>query len=140
MRQPPSRRRSSPDCGMASGAPPGSCSCFPYCTSPTASDSSGELSTSSSGTAVLMSAPTRWPPHAERMSEVIATRAVDAASDKDAEEARIREAYARRQHPPRDSWFSPGHLFMIQGRERRVLPLLARHGFERLEDTRILEI
>jgi SAM-dependent methyltransferase len=56
------------------------------------------------------------------------------------EEARIRDVYARRGQKRRDSWFDAGHLFMIQERERRVLPLLARHGFESLDDTRVLEI
>jgi ubiquinone/menaquinone biosynthesis C-methylase UbiE len=56
------------------------------------------------------------------------------------EETRIRDAYARRQTLARDSWFDAAHLFMIQQRERRVLPLLARQGFGRLEETRILEI
>ncbi len=58
----------------------------------------------------------------------------------DAEEARIRDAYARRSADRRDSWFSPGHLFMIQERERRVLKLLVRERFDRLDDKRILEI
>ena len=57
------------------------------------------------------------------------------------EEARIREAYAKRQGGDvRYSWFSPGHLFMIQERERRVLPLLKRHDFAPLDGKRILEV
>lgn len=57
-----------------------------------------------------------------------------------AEEARIRQAYARRRDGGRYSWFSPGHLFMVQDRERRVLALLKRYGFAALDTKRILEI
>ncbi len=56
------------------------------------------------------------------------------------EEARIRAVYAKRQEGDRYSWFSPGHLFMIQERERRLLALLARHGFAPLNTKKILEI
>jgi SAM-dependent methyltransferase len=56
------------------------------------------------------------------------------------EEARIRAAYARRQGDLRYSWFNAGHLFMMQGRERRVLALLKRHRFEPLHLKKILEI
>jgi hypothetical protein len=39
-----------------------------------------------------------------------------------AEEVRIRAAYAKREEAdPRYSWFSPGHLFIVQQRERRLL-------------------
>jgi SAM-dependent methyltransferase len=58
-----------------------------------------------------------------------------------AEEARIRAAYARRRGDDvRYSWFSPGHLFMLQERERQILTLLRRHGFAALNAKRILEI
>ncbi len=63
-----------------------------------------------------------------------------ASNPVDAEEGRIRDAYARRSADRRDSWFGPGHLFMIQERERGVLKRLHREGFERLDDKRILEI
>jgi SAM-dependent methyltransferase len=57
------------------------------------------------------------------------------------EEARIRMAYAKRQgNDARYSWFSPGHLFTIQERERRLLTLLQRHGFAFLDTYKILEI
>ncbi len=57
------------------------------------------------------------------------------------EEARIRSAYAKRQGGDvRYSWFSPGHLFMIQERERRVLALLEGHGYSPLEGKKILEV
>jgi ubiquinone/menaquinone biosynthesis C-methylase UbiE len=56
------------------------------------------------------------------------------------EEARIRAAYAKRQRDSRYSWFSPGHLFMMQERERRLLMLLRRHGCESLQVKKILEI
>jgi hypothetical protein len=46
------------------------------------------------------------------------------------EEARIRTAYAKRQRDDaRYSWLSPGHLCIMQERERRLLTLLRRHGF-----------
>jgi len=57
------------------------------------------------------------------------------------EEARIRSAYAKRHgNQVRYSWFSPGHLFMIQERERHLLPILERHGYALLEEKRILEV
>ena len=50
------------------------------------------------------------------------------------EEARIRTAHAKRQgNDIRYSWFSPGHLFIMQERERRLLTLLQRHGFDFLD-------
>jgi len=57
------------------------------------------------------------------------------------EEARIREVYAKRHgEDVRYSWFSPGHLFIVQERERRLLALLRRHGFASLSTKKILEI
>src|SRR5262245_5648861 len=57
------------------------------------------------------------------------------------EEARIRTAYAKRQrNDGRYSWFSPGHLFMMQERERQLLTLLRRHGFALLDTYKMLEI
>ena len=57
------------------------------------------------------------------------------------EEERIRKAYSKRT---RDevlySWFSPGHLLMIQERERRLLTLLNRYGFASLKEKKILEV
>jgi ubiquinone/menaquinone biosynthesis C-methylase UbiE len=58
-----------------------------------------------------------------------------------AEEARIRAAYAKRQESDsRYSCFSPGHLFMVQQRERRLLTLLRRYGFTALESKTLLEV
>jgi ubiquinone/menaquinone biosynthesis C-methylase UbiE len=58
-----------------------------------------------------------------------------------AEEARIRAVYARRQRGDvRYSWFSPGHLFIVQERERQLLALLRRRGFAPLATKKILEI
>lgn len=58
-----------------------------------------------------------------------------------AEEARIHEVYAKRQTAdPRYSWFSPGHLFLLQERERRLLVLLQHHGYADLASKKILEI
>jgi ubiquinone/menaquinone biosynthesis C-methylase UbiE len=56
------------------------------------------------------------------------------------EELRIEAAYAKRQDDARYSWFSPGHLFMVQDRERRVLALLKERGFALLDTQEILEI
>jgi SAM-dependent methyltransferase len=60
--------------------------------------------------------------------------------DAKAEEARIRAAYAKREGDTRYSWFNPGHLFMVQQRERRVLALLHRYGCGALESKSILEV
>jgi len=58
-----------------------------------------------------------------------------------AEEVRILAAYAkRRQDDARYSWFSPGHLYMVQERERWVLKLLRQNGFAPLSTRKILEI
>lgn len=59
-----------------------------------------------------------------------------------AEEARIRDAYARRRHHGRDqtaSWSHPSHAYAMQDRERRVLASLGRLGV-RLTETRVLEV
>src|SRR5712691_10373524 len=57
------------------------------------------------------------------------------------EEARIQMVYANRQrYDARYSWFNPGHLFLVQERERRLLTLLQRHGFTLLDTYKILEI
>lgn len=61
------------------------------------------------------------------------------------EEARIRAVYekSRGTKPQGDahySLFSPGHLFMIQELERRMLKLLKRNGFASLGAKHILEI
>ena len=56
------------------------------------------------------------------------------------EEDRIRSVYAKRKDGGRYSWFNPGHVFMIQERERQVLSLLRRSDFHNLQDKKILEI
>ena len=59
----------------------------------------------------------------------------------DSEETLIRERYARRPcADSRYSWFSPGHLFLVQERERRVLDLLARSGCLPISSKKILEV
>ena len=57
-----------------------------------------------------------------------------------AEETRIKAAYARRSNEDRYSWFTPGHLFMMQERERQVLATLRREGVSSLKSKTILEI
>jgi SAM-dependent methyltransferase len=57
-----------------------------------------------------------------------------------AETKRIKAAYGRRQCGDLYSWFTPGHLFYIQERERRVLNLLTSQGLSRLAEQHILEI
>ena len=57
------------------------------------------------------------------------------------EEARIHGAYAKRQAvAARYSWFNPGHLFMLQEYERRLLALLQQQGCANLANKKILEI
>jgi ubiquinone/menaquinone biosynthesis C-methylase UbiE len=58
------------------------------------------------------------------------------------EEARIRDAYERRKASGKRaySWFDPGHLFMVQELEQRLLATLERHGMAPLSSRKILEI
>jgi SAM-dependent methyltransferase len=57
------------------------------------------------------------------------------------EEARIRDAYARRAAAGRRySWFDAGYLFMMQQIERRALVSLEHHGMVPLHSKHILEI
>jgi ubiquinone/menaquinone biosynthesis C-methylase UbiE len=57
------------------------------------------------------------------------------------EEARIHEAYERRKVSGKGySWFDPGHLFMVQELERRLLGALKGHGMTPLNSKQILEI
>ena len=58
----------------------------------------------------------------------------------DLEETRIRAAYVKRRDDLRYSWFSPGHLFMVQERERQLLAILARHACAPLNAKKILEV
>jgi len=59
----------------------------------------------------------------------------------DAEEARIRAVYKRReQDDARYSWFNPAYQLLVQQRERRVLTLLRRSGFIGLRSKAILEV
>ncbi len=57
-----------------------------------------------------------------------------------AEAQRIRDAYARRRDGDLYSWFNPGHLFLVQARERRVLKVIRQQGLSPLRGRRILEI
>jgi ubiquinone/menaquinone biosynthesis C-methylase UbiE len=57
-----------------------------------------------------------------------------------AEEARIRDAYARRGNLSRYSWFNRAHLLGMQEVERRVLDALAGHHSMPLEETRVLDV
>ena len=61
----------------------------------------------------------------------------------DVEQARVQAAYGRRD-ARRDAWlysyFNRANLFSIQQRERRVLAMLAAHGFADLASLRILEV
>jgi len=59
------------------------------------------------------------------------------------EEARLREAYARRKsdsHPGIYSFSNAGNLFMLQERERRALSLFAQAGWSSLHGIRILDV
>jgi SAM-dependent methyltransferase len=57
---------------------------------------------------------------------------------------RIRAEYARRQRDPRlrgrYTFFNCGHLFLIQERERALLALLGRMGFEELHELDLLDV
>jgi ubiquinone/menaquinone biosynthesis C-methylase UbiE len=58
-----------------------------------------------------------------------------------AEEARIRQVYARRAaSAQRYSWFDSGHLYMVQELERRMLEALRRQDMESLRVKKILEV
>jgi ubiquinone/menaquinone biosynthesis C-methylase UbiE len=57
-----------------------------------------------------------------------------------AEEARIQHAYARRQSGQLYSRSNPAYLLEMQERERRLLKLLTGHGFQLLDQTKILEV
>jgi ubiquinone/menaquinone biosynthesis C-methylase UbiE len=54
-----------------------------------------------------------------------------------ADEARVREVYARRR-ASRES--EPAYLLCVEERERKLLALLAQQGITSLENTRILEV
>jgi ubiquinone/menaquinone biosynthesis C-methylase UbiE len=57
------------------------------------------------------------------------------------EEARIRQAYANRKgDEARYSLFSPGHLFSVQQRERKLIALMDRNGMAALKSKKLLEI
>jgi len=58
-----------------------------------------------------------------------------------AEKTRIRAVYGKREvNDERYSWFNPGHQFIAQQRERRLLDLLRRYGFAALQSKSILEV
>jgi SAM-dependent methyltransferase len=58
-----------------------------------------------------------------------------------AEEARIRDAYARRHGlRERESFFNPAHLYLLQDRERRVLQLLRSLRLTELSGTRLIDV
>lgn len=57
-----------------------------------------------------------------------------------AERERIESVYGRRTTAGLYSRFEPGHLFMMQDRERQMLRLLTRYGRVTLADCRILEV
>lgn len=53
---------------------------------------------------------------------------------------RVRAEFERRDRLGPESWFDPGHLFLIQQRERRTLRLLRRSGLVKLKGLRVLDI
>jgi SAM-dependent methyltransferase len=57
-----------------------------------------------------------------------------------AEERRIRATFAQRRTGHRYAWSTPAHVFIMQGIERRLLPLLAANGMGSLSGKCILEI
>lgn len=64
--------------------------------------------------------------------------------DAAAEEARIRKVYSKRKNTALYaglySYFNPGHLFIVQERERRILALLQQRGYADLKTKNLLEI
>lgn len=60
----------------------------------------------------------------------------------DAEAGRIRDAYARRQQGPQDSYsfLNPSFVLMVHEREKELLSMLSHYGVGRLEAKRVLEI
>ena len=69
------------------------------------------------------------------------TEKLGSAASTSAEEARIRQAYARRAVSAQIyTWFDAGHLFMVQQLERRLLRALRRHDMAPLQSKKILEI
>lgn len=68
---------------------------------------------------------------------------MSALSSFEAENARLRSAYARRD-ARRDArlytYFNPANLFIAQERERRMLALLTRHGLSDLGGLKIFEV
>ncbi len=56
------------------------------------------------------------------------------------EETRIHEAYKKRHGGQRYSWFSSGHLFLIQAREREIFRLLRKTGIDSFTHLQILEV
>ena len=56
------------------------------------------------------------------------------------EEARVREAYARRSTGERYAYSNPAHVFMMQERERATLALLKREGLLPLAGRSVLEV
>jgi ubiquinone/menaquinone biosynthesis C-methylase UbiE len=65
------------------------------------------------------------------------------ASSLELETLRLTRVYQKRRNSVperRYSFFETGNLFLVQERERRLLALLKRHGFARLDDAKILEV
>jgi ubiquinone/menaquinone biosynthesis C-methylase UbiE len=70
--------------------------------------------------------------HAEKLGTAASTTA---------EEARVRQAYARRALSAQThTWFDAGHLFMVQQLERRLVRALRLHNMLPLQSKKILEI
>lgn len=67
-----------------------------------------------------------------------AVQDLDRAIAADAE--RVRTVYAARRGGHRYGWDQPGHLFIMQELERRLLAMLDRHGILPLGGRRVLEI
>jgi SAM-dependent methyltransferase len=90
-----------------------------------------------------------WWPWATASGSTLSTRHIERSRPSPAltagawhrEEARIRAAYAKRQHDdPRYSYFHRGHLFIMQEREQRLLTVLQRNGLAPLHTKKILEV
>lgn len=68
-------------------------------------------------------------------------RSAPQSNELQAEEARLRTAYARREaKPDRYSFFDPANLLIIQERERAFLAALRRYRGGQVEQLRVLEV
>src|SRR6476660_9718873 len=69
-----------------------------------------------------------------------ATTVLETADPMAGEVARIKAAYARRNHHAVYSFFQPSYRLLTQEREDKILHALSERGFSHLENLKILEV